>query len=54
MHDKWIKKEMKTIDEKILLCQGHEERQEQALKERFKFNFQTKNKIRLCDSKTNT
>jgi hypothetical protein len=30
--------------------QGHETLQEQSLKERFKSNFQTKNKIRLCDS----
>jgi hypothetical protein len=29
--------------------QGHEKSQEQKLKERFKFNFQTRNKTRLCD-----
>jgi hypothetical protein len=37
-----------------LYCQGQEEPQEQKLKERFKFNFQTRNKTRLCDSKTKT
>jgi hypothetical protein len=35
-------------------CQGHEDPQEQRLKERFKSNFQTRNKIRLYDSKTIT
>jgi len=34
--------------------QGHEKTQEQRLKERLKSNFQTRNKIRLCDSKTKT
>jgi hypothetical protein len=34
------------------LCQGHEKPQEQRLKERLKSNFQTRNKTRLCDSKT--
>ncbi len=33
------------------LRQGHEEPQEQRLKGRFKSNFQTRNKTRLCDSK---
>jgi hypothetical protein len=32
-------------------CQGYEKPQEQKLKERSKFDFQTKNKTRLCDSK---
>ncbi len=54
MQSKWFEKEMETIDEEIWLCQGHEEWQEQRLKERSKFNFQTKNKTRLCDSKTKT
>jgi len=36
------------------ICQGHGKPQEQRLKERFKFNFQTMNKTRLCDSKTKT
>jgi hypothetical protein len=35
-------------------CQGHKKPQEQRLKERFKSNFQIRNKIRLCDSKTIT
>jgi hypothetical protein len=30
----------------------HKESQEQKLKKRFKFNFQTRNKTRLCNSKT--
>jgi hypothetical protein len=34
--------------------QKHEEPQEQRLKERSKSNFQTRNKIRLCDSQTIT
>ncbi len=32
-------------------CQGHEEPREQRLKERFKSNFQTRNKTKLHDSK---
>jgi len=32
-------------------CQGHEDSQEQRLKERSKSNFQTRNKTRLCDLK---
>lgn len=32
-------------------CQRHEDQQEQKLKERLKFNFQTRNKRRLCTSK---
>jgi hypothetical protein len=35
-------------------CQGHKKPREQRLKERSKFNFQTRNKTRLCDSKTKT
>ncbi len=35
-------------------CQRHEEPQGQSLKERSKFNFQTRNETRLCDSKTKT
>jgi len=35
-------------------CHGHEESQEQRIKKRFKFNFETRNKIRLYDSKTKT
>ncbi len=31
-------------------CQRHKDSQEQRLKERSKLNFQTRNKIRLCDS----
>jgi len=54
MQDKWFENEMEIIDEEIWLCQGHEKRQEQRLKERSKFNFQTKNNTRLCDSKTRT
>jgi hypothetical protein len=34
--------------------QRHEKTQEQRLKERSKFNFQTKNKTKLCDSNKNT
>jgi hypothetical protein len=29
--------------------QGHEKPREQKIKEKFKFNFQTRNMIRLCD-----
>jgi hypothetical protein len=35
-------------------CQGHEDSQKQRLKERFKFNFQTRNKKKLCDAKIRT
>jgi hypothetical protein len=35
-------------------CQRHEEPQGQKLKERFNFNFQTRNKTKLCDSKIKT
>ncbi len=38
----------------FILCQGHEKPQEQRLNERSKSNFQTRNKIRLSDSKTKT
>jgi len=38
----------------IGLCQRHEDTQEQRLKERSKFNFQTRNKTKLCDLKTRT
>jgi hypothetical protein len=37
---------------KRLNVKEHEYPQEQMLKEKFKSNFQTRNKIRLCDSKT--
>jgi hypothetical protein len=33
---------------------GHEEYQEQRIKERFKFYFETMNKKKLYDSKTKT
>jgi hypothetical protein len=33
-------------------CQGHEDPQEQRIKERSKFNFQTRNKTWLYDLKT--
>jgi hypothetical protein len=36
------------------MCHGHEEPQKQKLCERSKSYFQTRNKIRLCDSKTRT
>jgi hypothetical protein len=36
------------------MCQEHEEPQEQKLKKRFKSNFQTRNKTRLCNSKIKT
>ncbi len=36
------------------LYQGHEETRKQRLKERYKSNFQTRNKTRLCDSKIRT
>jgi hypothetical protein len=36
------------------MCQGHEEPQEQRLKERSNSNFQTRNKTKLCDSKIRT
>jgi len=35
-------------------CEGHEKPQEQRLMERFKFNFQKRNKTKLCDSKIRT
>ncbi len=35
-------------------CQGHEDPQDQRLKEGSKSNFQTRNKTRLCDSKIKT
>jgi hypothetical protein len=35
-------------------CQRHKKPREQKLKERSKFNFQTRNKRRTCDSKTRT
>jgi hypothetical protein len=38
----------------VINCQGHEKPQEQKIKERSKFNFQTRNKIRLRDSKIRT
>jgi hypothetical protein len=34
--------------------QGHKKPREQMPKERSKFNFQTRNKTRLCDSKIRT
>ncbi len=34
--------------------QGHEKPREQRLKERFKFNFQTKNKKKICELKEKT
>jgi len=34
--------------------QKHKKTQEQKLKERFKSDFQIRNKTRLCDSKTRT
>ncbi len=39
---------------KSTYCKRHKKIQKQRLKERFKFNFQTKNKTRLRDSKTKT
>ncbi len=36
------------------ICQGHKYPQEQRLKEMFKFNFQIRNKTKLCNSKTKT
>jgi hypothetical protein len=36
------------------MCQRHEDPQEQRLKEGPKFNFQTRNKTKLCNSKTIT
>jgi hypothetical protein len=35
-------------------CQGHEDPQEQRLKQRSKSNFQTRNKTRLCNLKIRT
>jgi 2-oxo-4-hydroxy-4-carboxy--5-ureidoimidazoline (OHCU) decarboxylase len=35
-------------------CHEHKESQEQKLKERSKFNFQIRNKTKLCDSKIKT
>ncbi len=35
-------------------CQGHEDPQRQRLKERFKFNYQIRNKTILCNSKPKT
>ncbi len=34
------------------MCQEHEKSQEQRFLKRYKFNFQTRNKTRLCDLKT--
>jgi hypothetical protein len=42
------------IYEIYMVCQGHKEPQEQRLKRKFKSNFQTRNKTKLCDSKTRT
>ncbi len=39
-------------DEVCSNCQRHKNAQEQRLKERFKSNFQIRNKTRLFDSKT--
>ncbi len=36
------------------MCQEHEKPQEQNIKKKIKFNFQTRNETRLCDSKTKT
>jgi hypothetical protein len=47
----WIKDKWKWSMQ-IIMYQGHEGPQEQKLKERF--DFQTKNKTRLCDSKIRT
>jgi hypothetical protein len=38
----------------FILCQKHEEPQKQRFKKMLKFNFQTKIKTRLCDSKIKT
>jgi hypothetical protein len=38
----------------IGLCLGHEDPQEQRLKERSKFKFQTRNKTKLCNLKKRT
>jgi len=35
-------------------CQGHKNSQGQKLKEKSKSNFQTRNKIKLCNSETKT
>jgi hypothetical protein len=35
-------------------CRRHEKPLKQGLKKRFKYNFQSKNKTLLCDSKTKT
>jgi hypothetical protein len=37
-----------------IICQKHKGSQEQKLKERFKSNFQIRNKTRLYDSKIRT
>jgi hypothetical protein len=33
------------------MCQGHEKLEEQRFKKRSNSNFQTRNKIKLCDSR---
>jgi hypothetical protein len=38
----------------IQIFKEPEEPQEQSLKKEYKFNFQTRNKTRLCDSKIRT
>ncbi len=38
----------------INLCKGYEIPQKQRLKERFNFNFQKKNKTKVCDLKIKT
>jgi len=44
--------EIRNVEEES--CYEHKESQEQRLKKRLKFNFQIKNKTRLCDSKIKT
>jgi hypothetical protein len=54
---KWVQEEGQAFVLRRItrtVSQKHEEPREQRLKERSKFNFQTRNKIRLCDSQTRT
>lgn len=50
----WVNFNFPLHHDENIFYQRHEDAQEQRLKERCKYNFQTKNKTRLCNSKTKT
>jgi hypothetical protein len=50
----WFHKLVCIDKEQEQYCQGHRDAQDRRLKERCKFNFQTRNKTKLCDSKIRT